>query len=144
MDGMRVAPEQSRPAVLPCCRCGNSGRSWDRVAGKAYCPECQEALVQGLAAPVAERAEKRPCAACGRVGTVRYLTFPLHGPTPVELSLCPEHLHGLVGRRLGTHAFRLLRRKLRVLGIDVGEVFLLHDAFYDRQGRALQPATEPD
>jgi hypothetical protein len=26
--------------------------------------------------------------------------------------------------------------------VEVAEVFLLHDSFYDSQGRALQPATD--
>jgi hypothetical protein len=51
-------------------------------------------------------------------------------------------LRSLVGRRLEPTAFRQLSRRLSSLGITSEEIFLLHDAFYDRQGRALQPALE--
>ena len=144
MEGLRLAPGQRKPAVLPCCRCTSTERSWDRIAGKVYCPECQEALVMGLAEPLVERTEKRHCGACGRLGTVRFLTFPLQGPTPVEIDLCSEHLRALLGRRLSSAAFGQLRRRLRSLDLSVEQIFLLHDAFYDERGRALQPAFEPD
>jgi hypothetical protein len=91
-----------------------------------------------------ERTAKKPCAACGKIGTVCYLTYPLQTSTPVEMDLCPEHLRALLGRRLGPYAFHQLRRRLHLLGLGVELIFLLHDAFYDEQGRALQPATEPD
>ncbi len=144
MDSLRIAPGQITRAILPCCRCSSTERNWDRIAGKAYCPECQEALVLGLSAPLAERTQKNPCAACSRLGTVPYLTFPLQASTPVEIDLCPEHLRALLGRRLGPYAFHQLRRRLHVLGLGVELIFLLHDAFYDEHGRALQPAAEPD
>ena len=144
MDSLRIAPGQVTPAILPCCRCASTERHWDRIAGKAYCPECQEALVLGLSAPLAERTDKNHCAACSRLGTVAYLTFPLQASTPVEIDLCPEHLRALLGRRLGPYAFHQLRRRLHVLGLGVELIFLLHDAFYDEHGRALQPAAEPD
>src|SRR5262249_12920061 len=115
MDSLRLAPSQSRPAATACCRCANPKRHWDRIAGKPYCPECQEALVLGLAAPLTERTEKKACAACGRTGTVCYLTYPLQTTTPVEMDLCPEHLRALLGRRLGPYAFHQLRRRLHVL-----------------------------
>src|SRR5260370_33349152 len=115
MDRIRKETNQQRPAVLPCCRCARAERSRDRIAGKVYCPECQEALVMGLADPLVERTEKHPCGACGRIGTVRFLTFPLQGATPVEMDLCPEHLRALLGRRLSSAAFRQLRRRLRSL-----------------------------
>ena len=144
MDSLRLAPSPRRPAAVACCRCANPKRNWDRIAGKPYCPECQEALVLGLAAPLTERTEKKACAVCGRTGTVCYLTYPLQNSTPVEMDLCPEHLRSLLGRRLGPYAFHQLRRRLHLLGLGVELIFLLHDAFYDEQGRALQPATESD
>jgi hypothetical protein len=144
MDSLRMAPSQRKPGVLPCCRCQSAERCWDRIAGKAYCPECQEALVMGLAAPLVERTEKHPCGACGRLGTVKFLTFPLQSSTPVEIDLCPEHVRALFGRRLSVAAFRQLRSRLRTLGLGVESIFLLHDAFYDARGRALQPAAEAD
>ncbi len=144
MDSLRLAPSQSIPGTVPCCRCSTAERRWDRIAGKPYCPECQESLVLGLAAPLVERTEKNQCAVCSRVGTVRYLTFPLQTKTPVEIDLCAEHLRALMGRRLGPYAFHQLRRRLHLLGLGVELIFLLHDAFYDEYGHALQPAAEPE
>jgi hypothetical protein len=51
-------------------------------------------------------------------------------------------MRGLVGRRLGPHAFEQLRRQLYALELETREIFLLHEAFYDPSGRALQPAGE--
>jgi hypothetical protein len=130
--------------MLPCCRCASTHRHWDRIAGKAYCPECQEALVLGLGAPFCERTEKKPCAVCGRAGTLCYLTFPLQSTAPIEMDLCSEHLRALLGRRLGPYAFHQIRRRLHLLGLGTELIFLLHDAFYDEQGRALQPAVDLD
>jgi hypothetical protein len=79
---------------------------------------------------------------CHHQGTVRYVTFPLHSRRPVEIELCAEHIRAMVGRRLGPHAFEQLRRQLSNLSLDASEIFLLHDAFYDAEGRALQPALE--
>src|SRR5262249_23577420 len=136
MDNLRILPGQRAPRVIPCCRCAGAERNWDRIAGKPYCPECQEALVLGLAVPLTEKTEKSPCAACGRIGTVRYLTFPLHSGNSIEMDLCPDHLRGLLGRHLRPYAFHQLRRKLDTLGIAVESIFLLHEAFYDENGRA--------
>jgi hypothetical protein len=58
------------------------------------------------------------------------------------MDLCPEHLRGLVGRWLGPYAFNQLRRQLSQLGLEPEDLFLLHRAFYDDKGRALQPALE--
>jgi hypothetical protein len=144
MDSLRRVPAPRAPAILPCCRCASAERNWDRIAGKAYCPDCQEGVILGLTAPLAERAEKNCCAVCNAVGTVRYLTFPLQSALPVEMDLCPEHIRELLGRRLGPSAFHQLRRRLVALGLGAESIFLLHGAFYDPQGRALQPATEPE
>jgi hypothetical protein len=110
------------------------------MAGKPYCPNCQEALALGEGPPLIERTEKKTCAVCSHTGTLCYLTFPLHARRALEFDLCPEHLRALLGRRLGPHAFHQLGRQLQGLGIGVEDVFLLHGAFYDCQGRALQPA----
>jgi hypothetical protein len=144
MGSLRMAPSQRHLTTLPCCRCASTACHWDRIAGKAYCPECQEALVVGLADPLVEPTEKNPCAACGRIGAVCFLSFPLHASTPVEIDLCPEHLRALLGRCLRPPAFGQLRRRLQRLHLDVERIFLLHDAFYNQQGQALQPATEPE
>lgn len=144
MESLRYAPEGCVPSLEPCCRCQQSDRRWDRIAGKAYCPNCQEALAQGQAPPLVERTHRHQCTICHQVGTVAYQTMPLNEANPVEMNLCPEHLRGLIGRRLGPHAYYQLCRQLTMLGLGAGQVFLLHDAFYDENGQALQPALEVD
>jgi hypothetical protein len=110
--------------------------------GKAYCPDCEEALAVGEGEPLVERAERNACAVCGLVGTVRYLTFPLESDAVLEIDLCGRHFRELLGRRLGVFAFLQLRRQLQIVNLDAGQIFLLHDAFYDADGQALQPAVE--
>ena len=140
MDSLRLAPADSVFPRIACCRCGDANRPWDRIAGKTYCPNCLELLALGESEPLVERSDRRRCAVCHHLGTLRYLTFPLHSRRPCEIDLCAEHIRGLIGRRLGPHAYEQLRRQLAALGLNPAEVFLLHDAFYDRHGRALQPA----
>jgi hypothetical protein len=142
MESIRLAPNGSVFPQNPCCRCGDQTRAWDRLAGKTYCPNCLEALAMGEADPVVEKTDKRRCTICHHLGTVRFLTFPLSSRRPIEMDLCSEHLRAMVGRRLGPHAFEQLRRQLFPLGFEVANIFLLHEAFYDEQGRALQPAVE--
>jgi ribosomal protein S27E len=142
MECIRLANPDSIFPKIPCCRCGDQSRWWDRIAGKTYCPNCLEALAMGEGAPLVAKTEKRRCAVCHHQGTVRYVTFPLHSRRPVEMELCPEHVRALVARRLGPHAFEQLRRQLSSLKLEVAEIFLLHEAFYDQYGRALQPAVE--
>ena len=144
MDRLRLAPAHSIPPLRPCCRCGNAEGCWDRIAGKAYCPDCQEMLVVGEADPLVEPTERRRCAVCNCVGTVCFHTFPLQAPTPVAMDLCPEHLRGLLGRCLSAFAFCQLQRQLERVGVPVQDLFLLHEAFYTSQGQALQPAIELD
>lgn len=143
MDSMRIRPPDAVPVGALCCRCAGQAPGWDRIAGKPYCPDCQESVIVGDAPPIIERTERHRCTVCASEGTVQFLTFPLHSSEAIELDLCPEHLRGLLARRLGVHAFSQLRRQFTHLGISVNDVFLLHDAFYDSNGRALQPAVEP-
>jgi hypothetical protein len=142
MDNMRLAPNGSVFPQIPCCRCGDKTRAWDRLAGKTYCPNCMEALAIGEADPITEKTDKRRCTVCHHLGTLRFMTFPLNSRRPVEMDLCSEHLRALVGRRLESQAFEQLRRQLLALGLEVSEIFLLHEAFYDEEGRAIQPAAE--
>jgi hypothetical protein len=142
MDRLRMVMQPESGTATPCSRCGTDKGQWDRIAGKAYCPQCEEAIVLGQQEPLVERTQKTACAVCGQVGTVCYLTFPLESPKPVEMDLCPEHFRSLMARRLGPFAFHQLIRQLQVHGLGPDEVFLLHDAFYDGSGRALQPITE--
>jgi len=101
-----------------------------------------EALAYGEGGPLVERTDKRRCAICHLEGTLRFLTFPLKSRRPLEMDLCAEHIRGLVARRLGPHGYEQIRRQLRRLGLDVAAVFMLHEAFYDATGHALQPVAE--
>lgn len=142
MDCVRLTPADSVFPRIPCCRCADATRPWDRICGKTYCPNCLESLALGEGRPISERTDRRRCAVCNHVGTVRFMTFPLHSRRPVEMDMCGEHLRDLLGRCLGPHAFEQLRRQLYSLGLETTEIFLLHDAFYDENGHALQPASE--
>ena len=142
MPGLRIAPLNSVPLLIPCCRCNKEDRPWDRIAGKAYCPGCQESMILGESEPLVEKSENNVCAVCGQEGTIGYLSFPLGSSTPIAMDLCPEHFRALVGRSLPTPAFRRLAQSLGRLGVEVDDVFLLHRAFYDRYGRALKPASD--
>lgn len=143
MDTLRIVADAGT-ACIPCHRCGQDQHAWDRIAQKAYCPNCQESIVMGEAEPLIERIEKHPCAVCGRRGTLRFRTYPLGQQQALEMDLCAEHLRGLLGRRLGPHAYYQLDRLLQGLGYGASEVFLLHEAFYDDCGRALRPTAEPE
>ena len=142
MEALRRIRRGSGPPIEPCGRCGAVGCPWDRLAGRPMCPDCQEALAIGEGPLLRERGESLTCAVCGSEGTLRYLTYPLHSSEPVEIDLCGGHCDALLGRRLARAAFRRLERLLRAAGVGVQEVFLLHEAFYDRQGRHLQPIRE--
>jgi hypothetical protein len=108
------------------------------------CPDCQEGLALGQGAALIARTELQTCSVCGRKGTLRFLTFPLEPTNPVEMDLCAAHFRALLSRRLDPVSYQHLRTQLQGLGLEVDQVFLLHDAFYDRHGRALQPAAEGD
>ncbi len=142
MNTMRLAPPDKSLQQAPCWRCGAGQRPWDQLAGQSFCPNCLEELAIGEGEPLIARTEPNRCAVCHQQGTVSFLTFPLHSARPVEIDLCGEHLRALIGRRLGPHAFAQLRRQLFALGLEVERVFLLHDAFYDCHGRAIQPGEE--
>ncbi len=141
---LRVMAEDSLSAQQPCCRCGATGGPWDRIGRQPFCPDCQEALVQGTVEPLIVRAEQGSCAVCARHGTLSFLTFPLGLTEALLMDLCPEHFRALLGRRLERCDFQHLRQELARLGLEPGQIFLLHEAFYDNQGRALQPAHEVD
>jgi hypothetical protein len=142
MEQVRNMANIETEPLIPCCRCGLDRDRWDQIAGKTYCPNCQEDLAMGEGDPLVERTEKKPCIICSRVGTLRFLTYPLRAKAPVDMDLCAEHLRSLVGRCLRPEAFRRLSRRLAQLHLSSGEIFLLHDAFYDKNGRALQPAID--
>ncbi|HEV3205191.1 MAG TPA: hypothetical protein VGY77_12440 [Gemmataceae bacterium] len=140
MNPLRIVPADAIPLALPCSRCERIEGCWDRIAGKAYCPHCQEMLVMGEGEPLIEQTEENRCAVCSRLGTVCFHSFPLQAVRPVAIDLCPAHLRHLLGRCLGSYAYHQLRRQLNLIGIPSENLFLLHSAFYDDQGHALQPA----
>src|SRR4029079_17239716 len=78
MESIRLASADSIFPKIPCCRCADQSRYWDRIAGKTYCPNCLEALALGEADPLIVRTERKRCAVCHHLGAVRYVTFPLH------------------------------------------------------------------
>jgi hypothetical protein len=144
MDSMRIASPDQFALWKPCCRCGQLALGWDNIAGKPYCPSCEESIIQGDGDPLVETTQRRPCCACRALGTVTVQTFPLKSSRPLEMDLCPAHLRGLLGRRLGATAYWQMRRQLTALGLEVHDVFLLHEAFYDAEGQALLPAADPE
>jgi hypothetical protein len=140
MDRLRLTALSRAALRVRCARCPAGERHWDRVAGKPYCPNCQEAIALGEFPPIREKPEARRCVVCDRLGTVRFLTFPLNHAAALELDICSLHLADLVGRRLSRHAFRQLKRQMLTLNVQTDEVFLLHHEFYDHEGQALRPA----
>src|SRR5262249_34467822 len=122
MERLRIPSLEQATNLLPCCRCALGERHWDRIASKPFCPNCQEMLVMGESDPLIERAETRRCLVCGRIGTLRYLTFPQHARTPVEMDICGEHLRCLLARRLGPFAFHQIRRQLRKLRLQPEDI----------------------
>jgi hypothetical protein len=142
MAGLRKTSPITLSTFLPCSRCRATGCHWDQIAGTPICPDCQEALAQGHGEPLVARTEKKPCNICGRIGALRLVTYPLVPDTRVEMDLCGEHFRSLISRRLNPRAYQSLRGQLHAQGLQVEQVFLLHEAFYDHYGRALQPARE--
>ncbi len=141
MDALRFVPRDQVDPSEPCSRCGASGCRWDRLGERPCCPDCQERLAQGVADPFVALTHKRPCAVCGRNASLGLLTFPLGSKSAVEMDLCPNHFRALLGRSLDPRGYRALRRRLEALRLTPRNVFLLHEAFYDDLGRALQPVT---
>lgn len=144
MEALRLVAAHPEASYEECSRCREIGAPWDRIAGCPFCPDCQESLAQGTAEPLVVQAERRPCAICGHVGAISYLTYPLGRRQPIEMDLCPNHFRALLGRRLDAHAFHRLRRQLQRLSVSPHNVFLLHEAFYNEKGQALQPALDLD
>jgi hypothetical protein len=143
MESMRLMTGSGHSPLAPCSRCGAVGCPWDRIGSQVVCPDCQEQLALGEGNPLVEKlSPQKPCAVCGSSGTVRYVTFPLHGRDPLEMDLCPKHFHAFVERRLDRYAYRVLSRHLTRLGLSARQIFLLHEAFYDERGRPLQPVSE--
>jgi hypothetical protein len=143
MEGLRLVSAAGHSPLAPCSRCQATGCPWDRIGDNVICPDCQEQLALGEGDALVERLRKNRCAVCGEIGTVRYLTFPLHAREPMEIDLCPKHFHAFMARRLDRYAYRSLSRALQALGLSVRQIFLLHEAFYDERGHPIQPVPEP-
>jgi hypothetical protein len=142
MSSMRVVGNPGLSPHCPCGRCSAIGCHWDRLADHPVCPDCQVELLRGESEPLILRRERRSCAICEQLGTIRYTTFPLHESEPIEIDLCPAHLRDLMARRLTPRAYQRLRRQLNLLGLAVEQIFLLHESFYDESGSALRPMPE--
>jgi hypothetical protein len=143
MEGLRLVSATGHSPLAACDRCQATGCPWDRIGEHVICPDCQEQLALGEGEALVERLRPHRCAVCSTLGTVRYLTYPLHARDPMEIDLCPQHFHALMGRRLDRYAYRALSRSLQGLGLSVRQIFLLHEAFYDERGHPLQPVPEP-
>jgi len=139
MANVRILTASGQSLLAECSRCLATGCPWDRIGEKPICPDCQEMLARGEGEPLIERLVPQHCAICNRKGTVRYLTFPLHARDPLAIDLCPRHFQALLGRRLEPADYRRLCRALQGVGLSRKHIFLLHEAFYDDAGRALQP-----
>jgi hypothetical protein len=143
MEGLRLVTASGQSTIAPCSRCEATGCPWDRIGEHAMCPDCEEQLALGEGNPLVERLTPNRCVVCRQAGTVRYLTFPLHGRDPLAIDLCAGHFHDYLGRRLDRYAYRTIGRALQALGLSAKQIFLLHEAFYDERGHPLQPVREP-
>jgi hypothetical protein len=143
MEGVRWIEADRAALQAPCTACAAAGCPWDRLAGRALCPDCQERLALGEGPPLVAKVEKRLCMACAQAGTLRFQTFPLQSNRVLEIDLCGTHVHALLQRRLDRAAYRQLSHQLASLGVAMREVFLLHEAFYDEFGHPLQPVCGP-
>jgi len=119
-----------------------TGCHWDRIADSILCADCEEDLVRGEGEPLVLRTRPTFCAICGRQGTVEYTTWPLRESEQLQMELCPHHLRSLLARRLTSSAYHVVRRQLNLLGLAVEQLFLMHEAFYDEAGSALQPVPD--
>jgi hypothetical protein len=142
MEAVRLVEGEKLGPLAACSRCQAVGCPWDRIAGRPICPDCQNLLVRGEGPAVVEAPRRSPCAVCRKGLTLSYITFPLNTVTPLELDLCPDHIHALLGRRLEREALGMLARHLATFNVTLQQIFLMHEAFYDAQGRPLQPVPD--
>lgn len=125
-----------------CSRCGAQGCPWDRLAGQAVCPDCQQLILLGQTEPLRLPRRKGVCSICKTTGIVPFQTVPLRCARLLEIDICLEHLEAMLGRRLPPRAIQRLAGHLGELGLTSKQIFLLHESFYDPRGRALQPVPE--
>lgn len=73
------------------------------------------------------RTDKHTCQCCQEENTIEYKD------SDVVFYLCTKHLHDLIDRNLSPKDFKTLYE-------EVGNVYILHDDFYDPEtGEAFQP-----
>jgi hypothetical protein len=139
MAGVQLIYASGQSLTAACVRCQAVGCPWDRIGDQPICPDCEEQLALGEAEPLVDPLAKKKCLVCEKIGTVRYLTFPLHSKDPLAIDLCPLHFHEFLIRKLDRYTWRILVRHLREIGLAPRQIFLLHEAFYDDRGYPLHP-----
>lgn len=125
-----------------CALCDVTGAPWDEIDGLPLCPDCMEDLAAGKAQATQFMVwRSEPCCVCQRLGSVKFATTPLQTIKPLVATLpfCPLHLRALIGRSLDCRDFALLIGFLDQFFLAPSQIFLLHEAFYDRAGKAIQP-----
>lgn len=133
-----------KASAKPCCRCGANNNVWDKVGPHPICYECQEKLAANACEVWRFATRHGRCAVCDEAQVVPFASLPVHAGKALEIELCGQHLRDVLGRRLSKRAFRVLRAVLEDAGISTGEIFLLHGAFYNERGNALQPVEEAE
>lgn len=123
----------------PCGLCGARGCPWDLLDEIPVCPDCEEALALGEAAPLALPLQAGDCAGCGAGGTVPYATYPRHCKRPLDVPLCAPCFRALLGRRLRQDAHARLSAWLALRALRTEDVFLLSGAYYDETGLMTDP-----
>lgn len=140
---IRVYLENQVFAMPPCVNCGDNSCHWDLVGGAPFCPSCLEDVAMGEdCGALTIRSSPAHCVICGQRGTIPFASFPRNWNRPIEFDLCGYHARSVIARALGPQAVGKLRIVLCGMGIDPESIFLLHDAFYDKHGVALQKAIE--
>ena len=119
MESLRLAPADSIFPKIPCSRCADHSRGGTGSSAKPIARTASKRWRGERRSPLWKKPIAGVVAICHHLGTVRYVTFPLHSRRPVEMELCSEHLRALIVRRLGPHGFEQLRRQLHNLGIEV-------------------------
>lgn len=125
-----------------CALCKMKGCPWDEIDSVPLCPDCLEGLAAGeIEAVKFSVIRSAHCCICRSLGAVRFVTVPLRTPAHMvtTLGFCPLHLRALVGRSLDHKDFGYLAVLLAAFGLRTYQVFLLHEAFYDQDGRAVDP-----
>jgi hypothetical protein len=139
-SSIRTITESTLLQPSDCAMCSDAPKKpWDRIDQVPYCMDCIENLMLGTAVPIKAQIEKYRCDICYRMGSVDFQTIPLHKNFGLIMHLCSVHLYDLLSRNLSEINFKYLRAQLKNFSVNVQEIFFLHGAFYDQDGRAIQP-----